>query len=360
MPSLRCRLLDISEGGARCCSEHVNLEVEFARQSWSNLLKQGKPLQIEVVSPGGAARFRADAEVRHLRTDADGQVEFGIRFANVDSGRQQALALILRTFSAAGSGQHTATETGKSARLSDIFRGEAGTAAMAAGKRATTRRSDTTVLPQVAAPAAEPDGGGLGGLARSLWGKVTGSGRMKAVSEPAATASGSSSSARLHAEAVDSSTLRSARIGEILQRMGKLTPQQAVKAYEESRAAGKKYGAYLVEKKRITPADLCRALSIQTGLPTVDLANLALSPQAGALFAADTVKHYQFVPFNIVSNTVYIAVALPLASLTLTKLEKECGRKVRMFLTRDDALVAHLSQMLASKAAGARGGEAGV
>jgi hypothetical protein len=296
MPSLRCILLDVSEGGARCRADNDIVPDEFILSSWRRVLGTEAAFHVEFLVPGDDQDNRLEAKVRHLKVDMEGSVDFGLEFSGMNRYKQQLLEKATRSLT-----RGLPTPVASRARL------------------ATPTPVVSHVPPPVVVPRPKPAPrrGGVAGFARSLWNSVTGAGTCD---------------------------FRKMKIGEVLQRMGKLSPPQAIEAYEKSRSSGVKFGRYLIDQHLVNPAELCRALSLQSGLPIVDLVHLSVPPGLKSLFPYDLLTQSCCLPFNKVGNAIYVAAAQPLTGVTLQKLERQCHLAIKPFLAPEDALQAKLHE----------------
>ena len=303
MPALNCILIDISEGGARCKMDTSSLD-EFASTAWRQLMSSGKLINVEVLAPGLTQRCMIHADVRHIRLSDENALDFGLKFHKPDAMQMDAIQRSIRGYSRARERQpfDAAVET---------VQEKAPTSSTVMMKRSdSTRRLDAPVVSTPQKPKTLAD------AARHFWKGLTG---------------------KTHKPGTN---YRGMKIGEILMRMGRITPKQAVDAYEKARAGKVKFGRYLVRQRLITPVELSRALSLQTGLPIVDLANVTVPDTVKSTFPLEMLKEYNFVPFNQFGLEVYIAVAQPLSKEVLKTLETECRLRLKVFLAYDEVIEA--------------------
>ena len=312
MPSLNCRMLDLSEGGVRCKMD-VNPLDNFAATAWRQLLASGRLITVEISAPGSGQRCQLLADVRHVRLGHDNDITFGLKFQRPNSMQQSIVAQAMTAY-----GRKHAQDSKEEVPLENPGR--------------PARPSSTVMLARPATKAADSSAhprprmsGSLVGKALSLWRGLIG--KPKAVN------------------------FRGMKIGEILMRTGRITPTQAVEAYEQSRAAGQKFGRYLVRENLVTPAELCRALSLQTRLPVVDLSTLSLPETVKNVFPLKLMKEHQFVPFNHFGSEIYIATTFPLSKSVLASLQYACECNLKVFLARDDVVTLMLGSAFFTESA---------
>jgi hypothetical protein len=299
MPSLDCRMLDLSEGGVRCKMD-INPLDNFAATAWRQLLSSGKLLSVELAAPGVGQRCQLLADVRHVRLGHDNDITFGLKFHRPNSMQQEIVAQAMLAY-----GRKDAQDASDSGEDEAPLKPSLSPPAR---PTSTVIINPTKKLAGKTRPAPT-----LAEKARALWRKLLGR-QPKSVN------------------------FRGMKIGEILMRNGRITPTQAVEAYEQSRATGRKFGRYLVSESLITPAELCRALSMQTGMPVVDLSTVTLPETVRKIFSRELLKEHQFVPFNEFGPELYIAVTTPLSKGVLTELERQCECRVKVFLAREDVV----------------------
>jgi hypothetical protein len=302
MPPLICRLVDLSEGGARCLMRTHGLD-QFAATAWKQLLGSGKHLQVELLAPG-MDPCQIVSDVRHLKLHNESEIEFGFRFHHPDDAQREMIQRSIHLFTE--NVERDGPEV-KEAHRTTVF---------IPSKKATT--STVRVAP-VSEPPPRP-------AARRRTIVDMARGLIRGLTDSKAP--------------VD---YRGMKIGEILMRTGRLTPRQAVEAYEKSRSSGQKFGRYLIANGLVSPSELCRALSLQSGLPIVDLATVTMPETVFGLFDYETLTKNQIVPFNQFGSTVYVATTQPLSKTVVKELELKCKSSIKVFLAQDDVIFAALS-----------------
>jgi len=377
LPSMKCCLLDLSEGGARCRTDHDSTPDDFVASSWRRILGAEKPFQLEVNAPGDSGRCRIEATVRHLKIEMDGEVEFGLQFERMDTNRIMLIGKSMSAFAKIGHGTMTGTlQQAKGSRMIDPYAGVPMSARPAEAREPASSPApnrprtsgpfapvkvaskSSERLPAVppppkpsesARPSSESGRRSVADVARGLWDSVRGAMSSPRTPSDAALDAVPASQSQARMQAVDSPAnvnFKGMKVGEILQRLGKLKPQKAVEAYEKSREKNQKFGRYLLDSKLVSPADLCRALSLQSGLPIVDLSATKPADSVRALFPVALMKQHQFVPFNKNGDIVYVATVQPLTAQNLTKLEAACRYRVKAFLAQDDVVSTHLNTLI--------------
>ena len=312
MPALNCILIDISEGGARCKMDTSSLD-DFASTAWRQLMSSGKLISVEVLAPGLTQRCMIHSDVRHIRLSEENALDFGLKFHKPDTMQLDAIQRAIRAYSRHRDRQPFEAPV-------ETIQEVPPTGSTVMMKRSdSTRRLDAPVISTPQKPKTLAD------AARSLW---------KGLTTP---------------KHKPGTNYRGMKIGEILMRMGRITPKQAVEAYEKARSSKVKFGRYLVRQRLITPVELSRALSLQTGLPIVDLANVTLPDTVKTTFPLEMMKAHSFVPFNQFGLEVYIAVAQPLSKEVLKTLETQCRLRLKVFLAYDEVIEAMMASAFFSQ-----------
>ncbi len=103
------------------------------------------------------------------------------------------------------------------------------------------------------------------------------------------------------------------KIGKILIEHGLITPEQLEIALKEqkNRDTKDKIGKILVDKKFITEEELVNALSLQLGIPVVDLNKHEINEEIIKLIPENMIKKYRVIPINRLGNTLIVAMEDP-------------------------------------------------
>ena len=327
LPTLYCLLLDLGEGGMRCrthLSEH-HLDESIAI-IWRRQLHGTKQINVEILAPGQARSCKFKCDIRHVKLDYEGEIEFGLKFDKLDVQQQEVLKQSMRLFEGIGKVQPDAPPVAAKAIKSETK---------------TVKQADAPLpVPQEEPPPAKPRASSssqrLTAIAQNVWGRISGGKKSEAPAAAQKTASSSISGGL----SKNTATLnfRGMKLGEILVRSGRLTEDQISQDTAKANSDGMKLGRYLLSARRITPFELCRALSLQSGLPIVDLGTVTPPGTVMDIFEADAMSEYQFVPFNKNGDTVFIACAQPLTKKIVADLERASKHTLKVFLAQDDAV----------------------
>jgi type IV pilus assembly protein PilB len=133
---------------------------------------------------------------------------------------------------------------------------------------------------------------------------------------------------------------KSRRIGELLLRENKITPQQLQEALEEQKRQGgqPKIGSILVKKGFITEETLTFFLSKHFGLPQIQLEGLTLDPALTEVIPAQVARKYEILPIGREGANLKIAISDPSNIFALDDLKFLTGSNIQLFLVSDQCL----------------------
>jgi type IV pilus assembly protein PilB len=101
------------------------------------------------------------------------------------------------------------------------------------------------------------------------------------------------------------------RVGELLLKERRITPQQLQQALNQQKANGGKLGYNLVKMGFIRDEEITALLSKQYGVPSINLPQFELDQTVIRLIPADTAQKYQIVPLSRSGATLTIAMTDP-------------------------------------------------
>jgi type IV pilus assembly protein PilB len=111
------------------------------------------------------------------------------------------------------------------------------------------------------------------------------------------------------------------KIGEILVEHGDLTVGQLAYVVETLKSTSLRFGELSVQEGLVSENVLYQALAEQFGLEFVDLTEYRLDEHVLALFPADIIYRYTFVPLELVGDSIVIAISDPTDVVKLDDLE---------------------------------------
>src|SRR5262249_46432631 len=101
------------------------------------------------------------------------------------------------------------------------------------------------------------------------------------------------------------------RIGELLLKEKRITPDQLQQALNHQKASEGKLGFNLVKLGCVQDEEITALRSKQYGVPSINLAQFDLPPAVIKLIPADTAQKYQIVPLSRSGATLTIAMTDP-------------------------------------------------
>src|SRR6266511_3752074 len=101
------------------------------------------------------------------------------------------------------------------------------------------------------------------------------------------------------------------RIGELLLKEKRITPDQLQKALNHQKANGGKLGFNLVKMGFVKDDEITSLLSKQYGVPSINLSEFDIDPGVIKLIPPDTAQKYQIVPLSRAGATLTIAMTDP-------------------------------------------------
>jgi len=101
------------------------------------------------------------------------------------------------------------------------------------------------------------------------------------------------------------------RIGELLLREKKVSPQQLAQAQEEAKRTGKRLGAALSKLGYVKDAELTQIVAQQYSLPAINLAEIEIDPAILKLIPKEICSKHQVIPVQRKGATLIVAMADP-------------------------------------------------
>src|SRR4026207_2133194 len=101
------------------------------------------------------------------------------------------------------------------------------------------------------------------------------------------------------------------RIGELLLKEKRITPEQLQEALNYQRQNGGKLGYNLIKLGHVKDEEITALLSKQYGVPSIALSQCEIDPAVVKLVPAETALKYQIVPLSRAGATLTIAMTDP-------------------------------------------------
>ncbi|MEX2270045.1 MAG: type IV-A pilus assembly ATPase PilB [Vicinamibacterales bacterium] len=129
------------------------------------------------------------------------------------------------------------------------------------------------------------------------------------------------------------------RIGELLLKEKRITPQQLQEALNAQKANGGKLGASLVKLGFVRDEEITALLSKQYGVPSINLAQFELDPAVIKLVPADTAVKYQIVPLARNGASLTIAMTDPTNVFAMDDIKFMTGYNVEPVVASEIAVL---------------------
>ena len=129
------------------------------------------------------------------------------------------------------------------------------------------------------------------------------------------------------------------RIGELLLKEKRITPEQLQEALSYQRQNGGKLGANLVKLGFVKDEEITSLLSKQYGVPSISLNQFEIDPAVIKLVPAETAHKYQIIPLSRVGATLTIAMTDPTNVFALDDLKFMTGYNVEPVVAWETAVL---------------------
>src|SRR6266849_9728969 len=149
------------------------------------------------------------------------------------------------------------------------------------------------------------------------------------------------------------------RIGELLLKEKKITPDQLQQALAAQKANGGKLGYNLVKMGFVKDEEITALLSKQYGVPSINLAQFQIDPAVVKLVPAETAQKYQIVPLSRAGATLTIAMTDPTNVFAMDDIKFMTGYNVEPVVASETAVVEAVQRYYPTGAAKAGPGKGG-
>src|ERR1700691_514494 len=129
------------------------------------------------------------------------------------------------------------------------------------------------------------------------------------------------------------------RIGELLLKEKRISPDQLQQALNHQKANGGKLGFNLVKMGFVKDEEITALLSKQYGVPSINLAQFEIDSAVIKLIPADTAQKYQIVPLSRAGATLTIAMTDPTNVFAMDDIKFMTGYNVEPVVAAESAVV---------------------
>jgi type IV pilus assembly protein PilB len=144
------------------------------------------------------------------------------------------------------------------------------------------------------------------------------------------------------------------RIGELLLKEKRITPEQLQQALAGQKANGGKLGYNLVKMGFVKDEEITALLSKQYGIPSINLAQFQIDPTVVKLVPAETAQKYQIIPLSRSGASLTIAMTDPTNVFAMDDIKFMTGYNVEPVVASEIAITEAVQKYYPMKA-GAKG-----
>src|SRR5512147_933236 len=128
------------------------------------------------------------------------------------------------------------------------------------------------------------------------------------------------------------------RIGELLLKEKRITPEQLQEALNHQKAGGGKLGLNLVKLGFVKDEEITALLSRQYGVPSINLGDFEIDQTVIKLVPAETAQKYQILPLSRAGATLTIAMTDPTNVFAMDDIKFMTGYNVEPVVASEGAL----------------------
>ncbi|MGE0703109.1 MAG: type IV-A pilus assembly ATPase PilB [Vicinamibacterales bacterium] len=134
------------------------------------------------------------------------------------------------------------------------------------------------------------------------------------------------------------------RIGELLLKEKRITPDQLQQALNHQKANGGKLGHNLIKLGLVKDEEITALLSKQYGVPSINLSQFEIDPSVVKLIPADTALKYQILPLSRSGATLTIAMTDPTNVFAMDDIKFMTGYSVEPVVASEAAVAAAIER----------------
>src|SRR5229473_6685894 len=145
------------------------------------------------------------------------------------------------------------------------------------------------------------------------------------------------------------------RIGELLLKEKRITPDQLQQALNYQKTNGGKLGFNLVTMGLVKDEEITALLSRQYGVPSINLGQFEIDPGVIKLIPADTAQKYQIIPLSRAGATLTIAMTDPTNVFAMDDIKFMTGYNVEPVVASEIGVTDAIQKYYPSAAKAGRG-----
>jgi type IV pilus assembly protein PilB len=146
------------------------------------------------------------------------------------------------------------------------------------------------------------------------------------------------------------------RIGELLLKEKRITPEQLQEALNYQKANGGKLGLNLVKLGFVKDEEITALLSRQYGVPSINLSDFEIDQAVIKLVPAETAQKYQILPLSRAGATLTIAMTDPTNVFAMDDLKFMTGYNVEPVVASETAVMEAIQRYYSLGGGGGKGG----
>ncbi len=140
---------------------------------------------------------------------------------------------------------------------------------------------------------------------------------------------------------------KKSKLGEILVKNNIILRKQLDEALKvQEKYPEKRIGEILIELKHLTDEELLNALSLQFGIPVVDLSNYEIREDIIKILPQDMIKKYKVIPINRFGNTLILAVDDPTDISAIDDIKFYTGYNIDIVIASTSAIRETIDKIL--------------
>src|SRR5579885_1576214 len=129
------------------------------------------------------------------------------------------------------------------------------------------------------------------------------------------------------------------RIGELLLKEKRISPEQLQQALNHQKANGGKLGFNLVQLGFVKDEEITALLSKQYGVPSINLTQFEIDTAVIKLIPAETAQKYQIIPLSRSGATLTIAMTDPTNVFAMDDIKFMTGYNVEPVVASETAVI---------------------
>src|SRR3954463_362834 len=141
------------------------------------------------------------------------------------------------------------------------------------------------------------------------------------------------------------------RIGELLLKEKRISPEQLQEAINYQRQNGGKLGFNLIKLGFVKDDEITALLSKQYGVPSISLNKFEIDPAVVKLVPAETAQRYQIIPLSRSGATLTIAMTAPPTVFAMDDIKFMTGYNVEPVVASETAVAEAIARYYPANAA---------